>query len=201
MSLADQIREILRMDIQDYHERKAASQRIDQLLGLQSYTIEQTLAANNSESYTSVSPESSNKSRIKDYKTWIGFSHQDFQTTYHEFKEILETIQLIKGSVVVDFGCAYGRLGIVTKVLFPEIKFLGFEIIPLRAAEAVRVNQLIPGGHVEVRSDNLVSLDFVPPEADLYFIYDFSDKSDLKVLLEKLRQKAQNFNHPIRLVA
>ncbi len=187
MKIKDEVQKILEMSSSSYESKKKASESIDQILNLRSHLIETQL-------------EIARKSiqREVDRRTWIGFSSQDFQTTYHEFKEILDFLKPSSGQTIVDIGSAYGRMAIVQTIFYPDSKFVGYEIVKSRHEEAERINR--QWGYQKSEFYNLdvtdSQVEIIP--AEFYFIYDFSNRRDLDLVLQKLKVIAQKSE--IRLI-
>src|SRR5690606_7300103 len=106
-----------------------------------------------------------------------------------EISSFLGYFQKHNPKTIVDLGAGYGRVGIVMNAIFPEANFIGYEILDLRLLEARRMFDLLELKNCEMRSQNILEKDFEIPKADVYFIYDFSDPHDLKVILKRLSAK------------
>jgi hypothetical protein len=117
-------------------------------------------------------------------RSWIGLNPQIFQTPYNEFYDILDFLEDKNIQTVVDIGAAYGRLAFVLNAFRPEAKFYGHEFIGQRAAEANRLFEKYNLKNAQLLEDDIVQNNFKMAQADLYFIYDFSDPQDLRSLLE-----------------
>ena len=143
--------------------------------------------------YDNYSNEINRKNHYDDSQTWIGLHPNALQTPYNDIFETLEILKKQKISNVVDIGCAYGRVGIVSNHIFPDAKFTGFEIVKNRANEANRIFEKFGLENCNVVTANILDDEFILPEADIYFIYDFSEIDDIKkvllLILNKMKSK------------
>lgn len=143
-----------------------------------------------------------NQRRRDDYQehhTWIGLKPQVLLTPYSDFVDILQHLPLNKMERIVDFGAAYGRLGIVMASVASHIQFVGYEIVEKRIDEGMRLYQRLELDRANIYLQDITSDDFSIPLADAYFVYDFGEQNDLKILLNKLLKVAES--RPICLIA
>ncbi len=134
-----------------------------------------------------------------DQQPWIGLALQALQTPYSELLEILERVSPLPGSLWVDVGAGYGRMALVLAARFPEVGFLGFELVAERVEEARRVWAQFELPRARIETADMASPEFRWPEADGYFLYDFGSREDIQHSLEELRRIARN--RPITVVA
>lgn len=159
----------------DQIDSEEFSRGIDRELGFQIEEIEKKLIE---------------QKRFRDFqsRSWIGLDAQVLNTPYDEIFDIFSKLQGHNIKKVIDFGAAYGRVGIVLNSFFPNADFIGYEIVKERADEANRIyaEKGLKKARV-VEDDILKNLNF--SSADLYFVYDFSNPSDLKVILNWLSDR------------
>ena len=136
--------------------------------------------------------DSNKKQHYKGTQTWIGLHPQALQTPYCDIYEALSLIKNLKIKHVVDIGAGYGRVGVVLSVLYPNAKFTGYEIVKQRQMEGNRVFKKLGVNNSEIELKNVLDLDFDLPEAEIYFIYDFSEQEDIFQVLQTLSLKTQN---------
>lgn len=174
----------------DEHPRLHAK-KLDKRLGFKIPKIEVKLLQKY-RAYDQQNDDSNKKQHFKGTQTWIGLHPQALQTPYCDIYEAL--VQLNKSEVehVVDIGSGYGRVGIVLSVLYPDAKFTGFEIVKQRQVEGNRIFNKLGIINSEIKLKNVLDLEFTMPEADIYFIYDFSEHDDVSSILKKLGQQMQN---------
>ncbi len=177
------LQELLIATQTNYQEAKNASAMIDNYLGFKIEDVEKKLT----------------RDINSDQQFWIGLDVQVMQTPFSEILEMIQYANLIKGQSVIDLGAAYGRMGIVVGALFPEINFLGYEIVKERVCAGNRIYKNWNFLNVGLEHVDLSNPAHVIPDADLYFIYDFGSKKDVYVVLEKLRIKSRE--RPIRVIA
>lgn len=124
-------------------------------------------------------------------ETWSHLDPQVFQTSYLEWRAILELLHTGSKNRIelLDLGAGYGRGGIVMSRHYPQSIYRGLECVRERVEEANRVylrNQ-VSGPLLEVA--DLASDSFWLPDASHFFIYDMGTARDLELVLEKLREK------------
>lgn len=159
---------------------KEFSQELDYKLGFDINSVEEELCQldlDNNKNY-----------KMGNSRTWVGLHPQIFQTPYPEIDNFFKRLSKYSIQNVVDLGAAYGRVGIVMQNYFPNAKFTGFEFISKRCDEGNRIFQALGIKNSTLVSQDILSEDFDLPKADLYFIYDFSDQNDQKVILDQLSQ-------------
>jgi hypothetical protein len=122
-------------------------------------------------------------------KTWVGLDPQTLNTPYSVLREICLELQLTRERVV-DLGSGVGRLGLVLQQLAPAVSFLGQEYVGERVDEANRAYLRWGCQAMRCERADLLSENYVLPEADVYFIYDFGDESALRRTLQRLSERA-----------
>lgn len=174
-------------------DAKKYSGEVDKTLGFKISKVEQMLLKKY-RAYYKLEEEGRNKKHFSGTQTWIGLSPLTLQTPYNEIAEFLGLFLNNKPTTVVDLGAGYGRVGIVTNALYPKAKFIGYEILQERIDEARRIFELHGLQNCSMVLENILDPDFEIPEADIYFIYDFSEPKDLLVLMHKLLAKKRDRN-------
>lgn len=174
-------------EIIDTHPRLQAK-NIDRLLGYKITKIENKLLQKY-RPYDQVEDQSSRKQHFKGTQTWIGLHPQALQTPYSSIYEALDRVGIEQVEHVVDFGAAYGRVGIVLSVINPKARFTGFEIVKQRQLEGNRIFEKLNLKNSYIEEQNILSSDFLLPDADVYFIYDFSREDDICQVLFDLSLK------------
>lgn len=156
-----------------YAQAKAHAGLADQWLGFKCQEIENKI-------FTA----SRRKAAEKEQELWIGLDVQSLQTTYLEFRTMLQALPLKAEDLVVDLGCAYARLAHVMKAHYPQCRYLGYEIVPERVIEAQRVLETsFP------QSIQLLDLNSQPPvSAEYYFLYDYGSNSAISKTLADLKE-------------
>jgi hypothetical protein len=162
-------------DIEEISYREAQSHAFetDTYLGLRTIEIEASLDGGKS-----------------DQELWIGLPVQALMTPYTELRQILDRLKPQPGQLIIDCGAAYGRMGFVMGEHFPEVNFLGFEIVPERVEEGQRCLALRHCNSAKLICTNIDDPSFEMPEADVYFVYDFSFRKSIDRLLERLQKIA-----------
>jgi hypothetical protein len=155
-------------------EARYQSMKWDELLGFDILAVEKELYSKDpyDEDYSS--------------RAWMGLPFQTLQTPYSEIVAILNLFKEFDVKEIVDLGAGYGRVGLMVKLMCPGWNFVGYEMVEERVREAKRVYQLQGLDPLALQKKNIIKKDFSLPQADIYFIYDFSDPTDLKIILDQM---------------
>jgi len=167
------------------------SKSIDQFLGFRIVRIERKLIQQYRSFFTEENTNSNKKSHSDNGETgesWVGLNPQVLLTPYSELYEIFDILRTSPVKSIVDIGCAYGRVGIVSKAFFPESSFTGYEIVKKRINEAQRISSHYDL-NLNILNQNVLDEDFELPDSSVYFIYDFSHFMHIKSILSKLENK------------
>ncbi|WP_413612979.1 SAM-dependent methyltransferase [Bdellovibrio sp. HCB-110] len=170
---------LLSLDSYTYKEAQDHAILVDEWLGLQIQNCEGKVRAR-SASDTDVAQQN-----------WEHLSPQAFQTPYVEIRNILDLLNLSAGKHIVDLGCAYGRMGFVLGAHYPGVHFRGYELEPARVLEAQRILATYSYTNIAIHVADLAAEDFVLPEADVYFIFDYGSENAVKKTLGDLQKIAQ----------
>jgi hypothetical protein len=163
-----------------YKDAQAHSTQVDHHLGFQFQAIEDGLLKSNNY-LKSEEP----------VQTWAGLPVQAMQTPYSEIRTILSLLNPKSEDTVVDLGCSYGRMAFVVGKHYPEVNFIGYELVKERVDEGNRVLKNFEYPKVKIETCDLSSQDFTPPVAEFYFIFDFGSRVAIEKTLEDLRMIAQ----------
>lgn len=128
------------------------------------------------------------KTLESDVQAWVGLPVQAMQTPYTEIRQILSLLSPEKGSTVVDLGCAYGRMAHVVGHHYPEVNFIGYELIAERVDEGNRVLAPFNFTCCRLETADLSNENFCPPPAEYYFIFDFGSRSAIEKILNDLKK-------------
>lgn len=181
--LRPQIIELMNKSSNDYHQSKLISQQIDDLLGLQSQAVEKSIIQQeNTRHFSELG---------LDKQLWVGLDIQGLQTPYCEILEMLKLVKPKKGEHWIDLGAGYGRMGFLIGMMYPEIKFTGFEYVLQRVEEGQRIIKFWDMINVDLVCRDIASSDAFFPMADVFFIYDFGTQKDIQQCLEVLKQIAR----------
>lgn len=162
-----------------YLEAKEHATAVDQWLGFEIAGIEERLVSRSGQ------------------EIWQHLDAQAFQTPYLEIRTLLESLQLPSASKVIDLGCGYGRMAHVIGRHFPDLQFLGYEIVRERVSEGLRV--LAGFSYLNVQLSALDLTESSPESADCYFLYDYGTVPAIEKTLQDLREISRS--RPIQVVA
>lgn len=167
------------------------SKKLDKKLGFKISKIETKL----SQVYRpyNLSEDPTNKKKhYKGGQAWIGLHPQALQTTYNDIYAAFTYLAGANITRVVDIGAGYGRVGLVLGSIFPDAQFLGIELVVQRVNEGNRIFEKFNLSNCEIINQNVVEDVKKLPDADVYFIYDFSVKTDIDIVLETVFEKRSN---------
>jgi hypothetical protein len=120
---------------------------------------------------------------------WAGLDSETLQTPYPELRRMLRMLAPEPGSRIVDIGAGYGRMGLMVARFYPGVEFVGIEVSRERFVEGRRMLEGRPRIHW-IHGDVTAS-GFEFPEADHYFLYDFSGIEPLYRVLDRLKAVAR----------
>lgn len=127
-------------------------------------------------------------------QAWQGLPVQALQTPYTEIRYILSLLNTQENQTVIDLGCGYGRMAHVIGQHYPQVEFVGYELVDERVREGQRILKDRDYPNVRLETRDLSDPGFAPPVADFYFIFDFGSRAALEKTLEDLRRIAQTKN-------
>ncbi len=166
------------------------SRQLDNFFGFQIPKIERKLLKKY-RGYDQKADLSSRRNHLEGSETWIGLHPQVLQTPYPEIHSFLNILKSFTPETIVDLGAGYGRMAIVLSQVIPDSKFIGYELMDVRREEGERVLNNLGLKNFTLKKQNIIEEGFKIPTADVYFIYDFSDPLDLRVILRKLSKKME----------
>lgn len=129
---------------------------------------------------------------------WIGLPPRALLTPYTELRLMLELLAPPPGSLLVDLGAGYGRMGFVLARHRPGSLFVGFERVEERVSEGTRALARAGCGQARLECRDLEARDFIPPRAFAYFIYDYGSREAIARTLRDLMTIAREA--PIRVI-
>lgn len=177
----------------------SSSREIDQSLGLEVHAIESRLLEAAKRLRPAGNMACFGEVLHGGHQTWVGLDPEVLNTPYAELVEICRILTPGKGARVVDLGAGYGRLGFVLLELYPEVEFIGLELVAERVEEGNRVLGTRGAKGARLFVQDLTSTNFVLPEANFYFLYDFGKVSHIRQILESLSRAADH--HRFQIVA
>lgn len=166
------------------------SENLDEMLGFGVREIETKLLERAREFHPFGDMQSWGSVLHQGNQTWVGLALETLQTPYEEVKRMCDLLCPLPGEKVVDLGAGYGRLGLVLKLFYPEVEFLGFEYVIERVEAGNRVLQELDCKHASLFQQDLTRSEFKMPEADFYFIYDYGKVEHIRHTLNQLDEMA-----------
>jgi hypothetical protein len=194
----NQLKELLFLPPTDLESSWLISEKIDHMLGLRVNSIEEDLL----QRARNLLPHGNHKTwgpgLHQRNQTWVGLYPQTFLTPYSEIKQMLEMLQLSAGQRLVDLGAGYGRMGMMLGFFYPEVEFIGYELVEERVKEGNRVLELLELPTRLIQQD-LTTNQFMLPAADVFFIYDYGEVSHIRHSLKQIESIAES--KAIRVIA
>ncbi|MFN7729964.1 MAG: hypothetical protein ACK5P7_12470 [Bdellovibrio sp.] len=179
--MKDHISVLIQTPCSCYADAKDRSEEIDRLLGFECARVEVEV-----------------RTGAHNQSNWSHLSEQAFQTPYPELFQILKCFESsTKPAKWVDFGCGYGRLGLILDWYRPLDRWIGYEFIEARVREGNRVLSHWCEGRPQIMNVDLNS-EFEIPEFDVGFIFDFGTAAEISAFLKRLRGRA--IQRPISLI-
>lgn len=163
-------------------ENKDSSERIDDILGFRISEIEKELLLELGH-FKSLS-----KKKVYTSETWIGLEPQMLQTPYWEILEFYQILAKFNPYSFVDLGAGYSRLGVVLNLLQDDFQYTGYELVDKRVQESIRVFKANNFKNYEISQKDILK-DISIPDADVYFIYDFSSPKEQTEILDLFSKK------------
>lgn len=124
------------------------------------------------------------------HQTWVGLEPQVILTPYEELLLMCSHLKPKAGETFVDLGAGYGRLGLVLHFFYPEVAFLGHELVLERVEEGNRIFQKEKCQRATLMATDLTDPRFVLPGADYYFIYDYGKVDHIRATLKAIEAMA-----------
>lgn len=166
-----------------YEEQKSHAELVDEWLGLRTDAVENELRMTKLSKVPGVD-------RIREF--WVGKSVQTFSTPYTELRELLEELRPKAGQTICDLGAGYGRMAHVLARHFAGAKFVGYELVAERHAEAQRAIISAQLKNSKMICADVTKIDFFANPADFFFMYDFGSREDVEICVENLKRYARS---------
>ena len=179
--------------------RHEHSQIVDRILGFRMKYIEEMLVAEACAFDPNGNHDSWGPKMHEGVQTWVGLDLVTMQTPYSEMARIFQMLKLRPYQHVVDLGAAYGRMGALIGGLYPKAIFTGYEYVKSRVDEGNRVYQELGLTNCKLVEQDLFAKNFVMPEADIFFIYDYGQVEHIHHTLTQIYQVAKK--RPVRVIA
>ncbi|WP_408096024.1 methyltransferase [Peredibacter sp. HCB2-198] len=130
------------------------------------------------------------------HQTWVGLDPQTLNTPYSELKLLCDVLKPKSDELMVDLGAGYGRLGVVLAHLYPEVQFLGYELVEERVQEGNRIFEKLGYEKGKLMTADLTH-NFKLPVAQYYFIYDYGKVAHIRQTLKELEALADNHSFTV----
>lgn len=121
------------------------------------------------------------------------------QSGYSTILLTLHFLNIKTGAKVIDLGSGYGRVGLVTTLIRPDINFIGYEYVPHRVEVSNQAAERLGlASKLQFFTQDLSQPNFDIPDADVYYLYDPFSKETYGSVLDQL--VAIGRNKPISIV-
>ncbi len=171
---------------------------VDKILGVRIKYIEEMLIAEARGFVPDGQHESWGPAIHQGVQTWVGLDLQTLQTPYSEILRILHLLKMKPYQHVIDLGAAYGRMGIVLGGIYGKSIFTGYEYVKSRVDEGNRVYKELGLSKCQLIAQDLAATEFILPEADVYFIYDYGQVEHIDRTLRQMSAVAHK--RPVKVV-
>lgn len=106
------------------------------------------------------------------------------QSGYSNILLALDKLDLTTNSLMIDLGAGFGRVGLVSALLNPDIEFIGYEFVPHRVEVANQSSELFELEDIlTFKTQDLSSPSFRIPDGDIFYLYDpFTDDTYLHIM-------------------
>lgn len=170
-----------------YSGEQVLSRSIDRDMGFNVEIIEEMLISQANSISTSTNQRTMGPLIHDGHQTWVGLNVDQLQTPYQELELLLVHLKLAPETRVCDLGAGYGRLGLVMRAKLLEGEFVGYEYVEERVCEGNRIFLDFGLNKIRLIKQDISDVNFMLPDCDVFFIYDFGHKEQMQMVLEKLR--------------
>lgn len=186
----------MKMELPQGMDEREHSRKLDHDLGIRSAEIEASLYQSLKAKFPDGNHHTWWKETVDGHQTWVGLDPQTLQTPYSQIQEVCRNLEFKKNDLLVDLGAGYGRFGFMLHFLHPEVKFIGYEFVKERVDEGKRIYVKFNCHNAQIFEQDLTK-DFVLPEAQFYFIYDYGHVSQIKQTLDEIGNLSANRNFKV----
>ncbi len=124
------------------------------------------------------------------------FEYAHAQTHYSLLIDIFNYLRPPGKKSLVDIGSGFGRVGFFLNLCFPELKYLGLELVEERVDCANKIAEKNNFYNCKFMTQDLSDKEYVLPKADFYYFYDpLSEENLKKVILDLELQHKHNASH------
>jgi SAM-dependent methyltransferase len=170
---------------------------IDNLLGLEVSRIEKDLLSKAQEINPKGNLETWGASLHDGNQTWVGLAPEVLQTPYSELNHICDLLNPQDQDHFVDLGAGYGRFALVLDQVPLETTFTGLEYVKERVDEGREAFRRLQIKNATLLEQDLTCPEFILPEADFYFIYDYGKILHIRNTINQLAQMGDRKNFKV----
>lgn len=124
------------------------------------------------------------------HQTWVGLDPQTLNTPYSELVRLCDLLSPVADETLIDLGAGYGRMGLVLNLLHPGTNFIGYELVQERVEEGNRILSHHNCSAAELICQDLTDPEFVLPDAQYFFLYDYGKVPHIRNTLKQIEEKA-----------
>jgi 1,2-phenylacetyl-CoA epoxidase PaaB subunit len=119
------------------------------------------------------------------------------QSDWRSLFDVIESMNLQQGQMVVDLGSGIGRLGLLIGLLRPDVMFNGYEILQARVDAAEQASRALGFYGVSYVQANMSDSGWRPPYADHFYMFNPTNSETSEKLTMKLVELSNT--HPFRI--
>jgi hypothetical protein len=114
-------------------------------------------------------------------------------TSYSDLTALLSHLNLPSGSVFSELGAGFGRAGLVVGLLYPQLRYLGYELVSPRVEAAHNAHKTMRlDDRVRFQAVNMAEWEpTIDEDADVYYVFCSFREETGRHVLEQLRQIAE----------
>ena len=170
---------------------------VDDLLGLEVARIEKDLLIRAHDINPKGNLETWGAKLHDGNQTWVGLAPEVLQTPYSELNWICDLLDPKDHDHFVDLGAGYGRLALVLDQLPIETSFMGLEYVKERVDEGREAYRRLQIKNATLIEQDLTCPEFILPEADYYFIYDYGKILHIRNTINQLAEMGDRKNFKV----
>lgn len=123
----------------------------------------------------------------------------NYLTTYNDYARLFASLNLKPGQTFLEIGAGFARAALVMDILYPDVQYKGYEIVPERIREANGMIKRLKIENAEIIKADVLDRDFKIATADFYFTYNPKEFNPLAALKPQL-QKVAKQGDPLLIV-
>ena len=117
---------------------------------------------------------------------WSQPSPYGWQSSPKYLTSLFKYLNLENGVSIVDVGSGYGLPGLLIGLLYPNVNYIGYEIVPERVEYAQAKAKELELHNVRYFKQDMSAANFEIAPAEYYYLYDPVNVNTLKLVIQKM---------------